>query len=141
MAERLSEVETSLKIYLVQQPVPCVTVGEHQIALVGDQIEVSLAPLVDTRQKKCQESLKRREDICPDPCGRGFFCHHTFRTKEITSYLQYGGTLEYFLAILMTIYQPLPRRGLHPLETIAVTLRSFASSGSLPPLPDSASIG
>ena len=41
-AERLSEVETSLKIYLVQQPAPCVTVGEHQIALVGDRLEVSL---------------------------------------------------------------------------------------------------
>ena len=51
-AERLSEVETSLKIYLVQQPTPCVTVGEHQIALVGDQLEVSLVPLTDTRQTR-----------------------------------------------------------------------------------------
>jgi hypothetical protein len=42
--ERLSEVETSLKIYLVQQPTPCVTVGEHQVALVGDQLEVSRWP-------------------------------------------------------------------------------------------------
>jgi len=48
--ERLSEVETSLKIHLVQQPAPCVTVGEHQIALVGDRLEVSLAPLTDTLQ-------------------------------------------------------------------------------------------
>jgi hypothetical protein len=51
-AERLSEVETSLKIYLVQQPTPCVTVDEHQIALVGDRLEVSLVPLTDTRQTK-----------------------------------------------------------------------------------------
>ncbi len=49
-AERLSEVETTLKIYLVQQPTPCVTVGEHQIALVGDRLEVSFVPLADTRQ-------------------------------------------------------------------------------------------
>jgi len=51
-AERLSEVETSLKIYLVQQPDPCVTFGEHQIALVGNQIEVSLVPITDTRQTR-----------------------------------------------------------------------------------------
>jgi len=51
-AERLSEVETTLKIYLVQQPTPCVTVGEHQIALVGDRLEVSLVPLTDTRQTR-----------------------------------------------------------------------------------------
>jgi hypothetical protein len=51
-ADRLSEVETSLKIYLVQQSTPYVTVGEHQIALVGDQLEVSLFPLTDTWQTK-----------------------------------------------------------------------------------------
>ena len=49
-AERLSEVETTLKIYLVQQQNPCVTVGEHQIALVEDRLEVSFVPFADTRQ-------------------------------------------------------------------------------------------
>ena len=51
-AERLSEVETALKIYLVQQPDPCVTVGEHQIALVGDRLEVTFVPIKDTLQAK-----------------------------------------------------------------------------------------
>lgn len=51
-AERLSEVETSLKIYLVQQPTSCVTVGEHQIALVGERLEVSPIPITDTRQTR-----------------------------------------------------------------------------------------
>jgi transposase len=44
-------------------------------------------------------------------------------------------------AILMTIYRTLQRRGLHPLEVLTETLRTYVSSGSLPPLPDSASIG
>ncbi|MCG3145875.1 MAG: hypothetical protein HONDAALG_03580 [Gammaproteobacteria bacterium] len=51
-AERLSEVETTLKIYLVQQPTPCITVGGHKIALEGDQLEVSLVPITDSRQTR-----------------------------------------------------------------------------------------
>jgi len=44
-------------------------------------------------------------------------------------------------AVLMTIYRTLQRRDLHPLEVLTEALRSYVSSGSLPPLPDSASIG
>jgi len=47
-AKRLSEVKSTLKIYLVQQPVPGFTVGEHQIALVGDLLDVSIPPLSDS---------------------------------------------------------------------------------------------
>lgn len=41
----------------------------------------------------------------------------------------------------MTIYRNLQRWRLHPLDVLTETLRSYASAGSLPPLPDSAPIG
>ncbi len=37
-------------------------------------------------------------------------------------------------AILMTIYRTLLRGGLHPLDVLTHTLRSYVSKGSLPPL-------
>jgi len=62
-AERLSEVEIALKIYLVQQPAPWVIVGEHQIALVGDRVEVSLVTVADTRQTRLPVLLVVTDDF------------------------------------------------------------------------------
>lgn len=64
-AERLSEVETTLKIYLVQQSKPCVTVGEYQIALVGDRLKVNLVPPADTRQAKLPGVFEEEGDLRP----------------------------------------------------------------------------
>ena len=64
-AERLSEVETSLKIYLVQQPEPCVTVGEHRIALVGDRLEVSHAPIADAQQTRLPGVFEEAGGLTP----------------------------------------------------------------------------
>jgi len=63
----LSEVETSLKIYLIQQQEPCITVGEHQIALVGDRLEVSLVTLADTRQAKLPGVFEEEICLLPTP--------------------------------------------------------------------------
>ena len=39
-------------------------------------------------------------------------------------------------AILMSIYRTLRLRGLNPNKTIAAALRTYLTSGQLPPLPD-----
>lgn len=38
-------------------------------------------------------------------------------------------------AILMSVYRTLKLRGLDPLETIVNALKSYVSTGSMPPLP------
>lgn len=44
-------------------------------------------------------------------------------------------------AVLMTIYRTLQRRGHQPLQTLTEALRTYVSTGSLPPFPDPASTG
>ena len=51
-AERLSELEIILRVHLQQQSEPCVTVGNHRLALVDDRLEVSVLPIADTQQTK-----------------------------------------------------------------------------------------
>jgi transposase len=44
-------------------------------------------------------------------------------------------------AVLMSIYRTLKLRGLDPLETLVDALKHYVRTGSLPPLPDSATSG